>query len=179
MSWLSLVCCTHWTCFRFKVLCFRNSYVRLRNLCTNTWVTSTNISIDSEEERPVMLKVCTKKADGIKSVGVKVKATTFIGLFLTFKQNNLINTSRTSSGCASWKHCFFVFLQIGACPIKEDKEAFAIISVPLSEVRDLDFANDANKVLESFVRKLEKCQIAQNDRRYDSDVHSWGKKIQM
>ncbi|KAK3570412.1 hypothetical protein QTP86_019287 [Hemibagrus guttatus] len=89
----------------------RNSYVRLRNLCTNTWVTSTNISIDSEEERPVMLK-------------------------------------------------------IGTCPIKEDKEAFAIISVPLSEVRDLDFANDANKVLESFVHKLEKCQIAQNDRRF-------------
>ncbi|TSK38506.1 Inositol 1,4,5-trisphosphate receptor type 2 [Bagarius yarrelli] len=84
---------------------------RLRNLCTNTWVTSTNISIDSEEERPVMLK-------------------------------------------------------IGTCPIKEDKEAFAIISVPLSEVRDLDFANDANKVLESFVHKLEKCQIAQNDRRF-------------
>ncbi|XP_060734023.1 inositol 1,4,5-trisphosphate receptor type 2 isoform X1 [Tachysurus vachellii] len=89
----------------------RNSYVRLRNLCTNTWVTSTNIAIDSEEERPVMLK-------------------------------------------------------IGTCPIKEDKEAFAIISVPLSEVRDLDFANDANKVLESFVHKLGKCQIAQNDRRF-------------
>ncbi|XP_027017224.1 inositol 1,4,5-trisphosphate receptor type 2 isoform X5 [Tachysurus fulvidraco] len=89
----------------------RNSYVRLRNLCTNTWVTSTNIAIDSEEERPVMLK-------------------------------------------------------IGTCPIKEDKEAFAIISVPLSEVRDLDFANDANKVLESFVHKLGKCQIVQNDRRF-------------
>lgn len=70
--------------------------------------------------------------------------------------------------------CLFVFgmhLQIGTCPIKEDKEAFAIISVPLSEVRDLDFANDANKVLESFVHKLEKCQIAQNDRRYASRTY--------
>ncbi|KAG1937067.1 inositol 1,4,5-trisphosphate receptor type [Pimephales promelas] len=90
----------------------RNSYVRLRNLCTNTWVTSTNIPIDVEEERPVMLK-------------------------------------------------------IGACHMKEDKEAFSINSVPLSEVRDLDFANDANKVLESFVRILGISNYAAaNERRF-------------
>uniref|UniRef100_A0A673I2F3 Inositol 1,4,5-trisphosphate receptor n=1 Tax=Sinocyclocheilus rhinocerous TaxID=307959 RepID=A0A673I2F3_9TELE len=90
----------------------RNSYVRLRNLCTNTWVTSTNIPIDVEEERPVMLK-------------------------------------------------------IGTCRMKEDKEAFSINSVPLSEVRDLDFANDANKVLEMFVRILGISNFAvANERRF-------------
>ncbi|XP_069094959.1 inositol 1,4,5-trisphosphate-gated calcium channel ITPR3 [Pleurodeles waltl] len=89
----------------------RNSFVRLRHLCTNTWIQSTNVPIDIGEERPIRL-------------------------------------------------------MLGTCPTKEDKEAFAIVSVPVSEIRDLDFANDASSMLATIVAKLNEGFISQNDRRF-------------
>ncbi|KAL2103757.1 hypothetical protein ACEWY4_000625 [Coilia grayii] len=89
----------------------RNSYVRLRHLCTNTWIQSTNAPIDIEEERPIRL-------------------------------------------------------MLGTCPTKEDKEAFAIVSVPVMEIRDLDFANDASSMLSTMVDHFNQGLISQNDRRF-------------
>ncbi|XP_055788466.1 inositol 1,4,5-trisphosphate receptor type 3-like isoform X3 [Salvelinus fontinalis] len=89
----------------------RNSYVRLIHLCTNTWIQSTNVPIDIDEERPIRL-------------------------------------------------------MLGTCPTKEDKEAFAIVSVPVMEIRDLDFANDASFMLSTVVDRFNEGFISPNDRRF-------------
>uniref|UniRef100_A0A3P8WR32 Inositol 1,4,5-trisphosphate receptor n=1 Tax=Cynoglossus semilaevis TaxID=244447 RepID=A0A3P8WR32_CYNSE len=59
-----------------------------------------------------------------------------------------------------------VLLQLGTCPTKEDKEAFAIVSVPVMEIRDLDFANDASAMLSTVVDQFGQGFISQNDRKF-------------
>ena len=58
-----------------------------------------------------------------------------------------------------------IMWKIGCAKIKEDKEAFQLIPVSTSEVRDLDFATDAAKMLSFFSDRMSTNNLSMTDRR--------------
>lgn len=56
-----------------------------------------------------------------------------------------------------------IMMKLGAAPVREDKEAFAIVPVPVQEVRELDFASDASKLLDDVCSKLRSAGVVQRD----------------
>ena len=63
------------------------------------------------------------------------------------------------------RHQPIITTQVGLARIREDKEAFAIVSVPSAEVRDLDFANDACLVLKEAVVQVKSGALTLNGRK--------------
>ena len=76
---------------------------------------------------------------------------------------------------STWLHCTSLAIdtaeekptmwRIACSKLKEDKEAFQIIPVSFSAVRDLDFANDSARMLATYVERLVANQLTANDRR--------------
>ena len=56
-------------------------------------------------------------------------------------------------------------LQLGAAALRDDREAFALVNVSTSEIRDLDFANDASSVLNNIASKLADLTITVSEKR--------------
>ena len=58
-----------------------------------------------------------------------------------------------------------IMWKIGCAKLKEDNEAFQLIAVPPKEVRDLDFVNDAAKMLKIFAEKINQNYLEINERK--------------
>ena len=119
-----------------------SSYVRIKHLCSDTWLHATNYAIDwSKGSRiEILPSECLywKMTKNLNVPGNPSKMSNF----RPFSLKADLNDKRPT------------MMLIGTSNTKEDKEAFKIMPVAPEEVRDLDFATDACKVLQEFTSQL-------------------------
>ena len=138
--------------------------MRLRHLCTHTWVHATSIPIDRVADKtPVMHKVRPRWCFLSEGLGIRVEAI-YSEHCAAQRCLSICEICPLTIPCArrNWDGSTFylthILTQVGLAQCREDKEAFAIVPVPAQEVRDLDFANDAARAIKKIAAKMESGQ---------------------
>lgn len=159
-----------------------NSLFRFKHLSTGQYLAAEvddDTTPDTMREKlrgspdsPVYVLITVDEPSDVSSL-FELDATTTIRDDDLVPQNSYVRLKHLST--KTWVHSTSIFIdkeierpgmsKVATALIKEDKEAFAIIPVSPQEVRDLDFANDACRVLSAAAISIENNTIEPNERR--------------
>merc|ERR1719357_2056250 len=144
-----------------------NSLLRFKHLSSGYYLSNDPQSMEKNEENLAILMCSESK--GINSIFELDPTTVSLRGDNLVSQNSIIRLKHVASSC--WVHSSSSFSNdsnlgkfVGCYPFKDDKEAFALITVEATEVKDLDYITDCHKVLERFVCKVRDGKVSFCDR---------------
>ena len=144
-----------------------NSFLRFKHLSSGYYLSIDPQRTEKNEENLAIL-VCSKSKD-INTIFELDPTTVSLRGDNLVSQNSIIRLKHVASSC--WVHSSSSFSSdsnlgkfVGCYPLKDDKEAFTLVAVEATEVKDLDFITDCHKVLERFVCKVRNGKVLACDR---------------